>query len=145
MTTKGIQGHISPLLCQNFSSTFLYGPTLMQICMNAKIMKTQFFHKIIYDLKCHSYVREKFRIFFSLRPSDLFSILTYVLMDNFVLVSYIFYRKRQKTYKSFFFDRWEEFWKENWLVFKYNKVKDLVLNIKSFSITMIKSYLYFIT
>ena len=32
----------------------------MKISMNANIMKTQFFRKIIYDLKCHSYVMEKF-------------------------------------------------------------------------------------
>ena len=29
-------------------------------CKNVNIMKTQFFHKIIYDLKCHFYVMEKF-------------------------------------------------------------------------------------
>ena len=51
--------------------------------MNANIMKTQFFHKIIYDLKCHFYVMEKFCDFFTLRPSDLITTLTYVLMDNF--------------------------------------------------------------
>ena len=28
--------------------------------MNANIMKTQFFHKIMYDLKCHFYVMDKF-------------------------------------------------------------------------------------
>ena len=51
------------------SSTFLYGPTLVKIGMNANIMKTQ------YDLKCHFYVMEKFCDFFTLR--------LYYLMDNF--------------------------------------------------------------
>ena len=55
MTSKVIQGHIRPVLCQNLSSTFFYKPIL-----NANTMKTHFFHKIIYDLKCHFYVIEKF-------------------------------------------------------------------------------------
>ena len=41
---KVIQGHIRPLLCQNHSRTFVHGPILMKICMNANIMKTQFSH-----------------------------------------------------------------------------------------------------
>ena len=32
-------------LCQNPSSTFVYGPIFMKICMNANI--TQFFHQIM--------------------------------------------------------------------------------------------------
>ena len=36
-----LQGHIRPLICQNHSSTFVYGPFLMKICMNANIMKIQ--------------------------------------------------------------------------------------------------------
>ena len=40
----------------------------MKICMNANIMKTQFFHKVIYGLKCHFYVMINFVIFFTLRP-----------------------------------------------------------------------------
>ena len=51
--------------------------------MIANIMKTQFLIKIIFDLKCHFYVIEKFCDFFTLGPSDLITILTYVLMDNF--------------------------------------------------------------
>ena len=43
MTLKVIQGHIRPSLCQNHSRTFVYGPIFMKICMNANIMKTQFF------------------------------------------------------------------------------------------------------
>ena len=66
MTSKVIQGHIRPLLCQNRSSTFVYGPILMKIGMNANIMKTQFFHEIIYDLKYHVYDMEKFCDFFTL-------------------------------------------------------------------------------
>jgi hypothetical protein len=42
MTLKVIQGHIEPLVCQNNFSTFVYGPILMKICMNAYIMKTQY-------------------------------------------------------------------------------------------------------
>ena len=74
MTLKVIQCHIRPLLCQIQSSTFVYEPILMKICMNANIMKTQFFHRIIYDLKCHFYIMKKFVTFLQL---------TYVLMDNF--------------------------------------------------------------
>ena len=66
-----IQGHIRPLLCQNPSSTFVYGLILMKILMNANIMKIQLFHKIVYDLKCHFYVMKKF---FTLRPFDLITI-----------------------------------------------------------------------
>ena len=51
-----LKGHIISLLCQNFFSTFVYGPILMKDYMNANIMMTQFFHKIINDLKCHSNV-----------------------------------------------------------------------------------------
>ena len=46
MTLKFMQGHKRPLLFQNHSRTFVYGPIFMKICMNANIMKTQFFHKI---------------------------------------------------------------------------------------------------
>ena len=59
MTSEVIQGHIKPLLCQDHSGTFVYGLILMKICMNANIMKTQFFHKKIFDLKCHFYVIDK--------------------------------------------------------------------------------------
>ena len=51
--------------------------------MNATIMKTHFFHNIIYDLKCHFNVMEKFCDLFTLRPSKLITSLTYVIMDNF--------------------------------------------------------------
>ena len=51
--------------------------------MKANIMKTQFFHKIIYDLKCHFYVIKKFCDLFTLRPSELNRTLTYAIMDNF--------------------------------------------------------------
>ena len=45
-----IQGHIRPILCQNHSSTFIYGPILIEICMNANILKTQFFMKFYKSL-----------------------------------------------------------------------------------------------
>ena len=35
----------------------------------------------MYDLKCNFYVMEKFYDFFTLRPSDLITTLTYVFMD----------------------------------------------------------------
>ena len=47
---------------------------------NANIIKTQIFQKIIYDLKFHFYVMEKFCDYFTLRPSGLITTLT---MDNF--------------------------------------------------------------
>ena len=48
---------IRPPLSQNHSSTFVYGQILIKIYMNANIMKTQFFHIFIYDLKCTLYIR----------------------------------------------------------------------------------------
>ena len=76
MTSKVIQGHIRPLLSQNYSSTFVYGPILMKLFMNANIMKTQ------YNLKCSTFIME-FCIFLNVRLSDLITTLTYILMDNF--------------------------------------------------------------
>ena len=55
-------------MLKNHSSKFVYGPILMKICIKANIMKTQ--------------LNVTF-MFFSLRPSDLTTILTYILMDNF--------------------------------------------------------------
>ena len=83
MNSKVIRGYIRPLLCQNHSSTFVYGPNLMKICMIANFMKT---HKMIYVLKYHFYVMEKFCDFLTLRTYDLITTLTYVLMETFVLV-----------------------------------------------------------
>ena len=62
MTSKVSEGHKRPLLCQNQSSSFVYGPILRKISMNAIIMKTQFFHKIRYYWKCNFYVMEKIKI-----------------------------------------------------------------------------------
>ena len=56
------------------SRSLVYGTILMKICMNADIMKTYFFHKIIYDLKCYFYVMKEFLDFFTLRPFDLITI-----------------------------------------------------------------------
>ena len=44
MTSKVIEGHISPLLCKKSSDTFIHEPNLMKICMNDTIMKTQIFY-----------------------------------------------------------------------------------------------------
>ena len=74
MTSKVIQGHIRPLLSRNHSSLFVYGPILMKICMNADIMKIQYFHKIIKDLKYNFYVMKKILDFFTFRPFDLITI-----------------------------------------------------------------------
>ena len=43
--------------------------------MNANIIREQFFHKIIYALKCHFHVMKKFCDFFTLRPFDLIKII----------------------------------------------------------------------
>ena len=59
--------------------------------MNAIFIKTQFFHKTIYDLKRHFHVMVKFCDSFTSRPYDLINTtLTYVPVDNFVLVSFLF-------------------------------------------------------
>ena len=73
-----LKGHSRPLLCQNHSSAFVYGPILMKICMNANIMKTY-----VPFMLWRSFV-----ILFTLRPSDLITTLTYVLMDNFLTCSF---------------------------------------------------------
>ena len=64
MTWKVIQGHIIPLLCQNYSGAFVYAPILMKICRNANIFKEQYFHKLIYHLKCHFTLWISFVIFY---------------------------------------------------------------------------------
>ena len=46
--------------------------------MTSKVIKGN-----IWLMKCHFYVMEKFCDLFILRPSDLITTLTYVLMDNF--------------------------------------------------------------
>ena len=40
MALKVIQDHIRPPLCQNHSSTFVYVPILMKVCMTANIINT---------------------------------------------------------------------------------------------------------
>ena len=77
MTLEVIQGHVRPLLCLNHSSTFVYGPILMKICMYANIMKINLFHyTYVYDLKCTFMLWRVFVIFVNLTPSDLNTILT---------------------------------------------------------------------
>ena len=70
---KGHPRSYKTILCQNHSSTLSYGPILMKILISWR----QFFHR------WHFYIIEKFCYFFTLRPSDLNTTLTYVLMDNF--------------------------------------------------------------
>ena len=58
MALKVIQDYIRLLLCQNRSSTFVYGPILIKNLYVCNIMKSENknFHKIINNLKCHFYV-----------------------------------------------------------------------------------------
>jgi hypothetical protein len=81
MTSKVIQGHKRPILCENHSSTFVYGPILMKFCMNTNIMKTQYMTSNITFILWRSYA-----IFFTLRPFVLIKALTYFLWTTFVLV-----------------------------------------------------------
>ena len=53
---KGHPRSLRPLFCQNHSSTFVYGPILVIICMNANTIQTQFLELI----KMHFYVMEMF-------------------------------------------------------------------------------------
>ena len=55
---KGYPRSYKTTFIQNHSSTFVYGPILLKISMNANIIYTQFFYKF-YDLKSHFYVMEK--------------------------------------------------------------------------------------
>ena len=72
MTSNVIQGYIRPFVYQNLSSTFVYRPISTIICINANIMKIQFFHKCPeISLVCYG------EVFFTLRPSDLITTLTY--------------------------------------------------------------------
>ena len=82
MASKFIPGHIRPLLCKNHSSTFVCEPILIKKNMNANIMKTQFLINYIWpemSLLCYG----EFLWFFTFRPFDPITTLTYVLMDNF--------------------------------------------------------------
>ena len=81
MTSK-IQGHITPLLCQNLHRIFVCGPMLIKICMNANIIKTQFFIKLNMIWNVSFCYGEVLWFFVTLRPSNLITTLTYVLMDN---------------------------------------------------------------
>ena len=56
MTLKVIQGHKRLLFCKNHSTTFVNGLILMKICINAKIMKTQFFIKLWPEMSLLCYV-----------------------------------------------------------------------------------------
>ena len=79
MTLKVIQGLIRPPLCQNHSSTFVYRPILMKICMNADTI----FSLNYIRPKMHFYVMEKLCDLVTLLPFGLITILTYFLMGNF--------------------------------------------------------------
>ena len=76
ITSKVIQRHIRPLLCQIHFSIFVYGLILMKICINANIMKALFFHSNHIWPEMSLYVIEKFFDLFTLRPPDLITTLT---------------------------------------------------------------------
>ena len=71
MTLKVIQGHIRPPLYQNHSSTFVYGPILMKICMNANIMKTQYMTWNVTFMLWRSFVIFYFKTFRPIYNLDL--------------------------------------------------------------------------
>ena len=60
MASEVIKGHIGPFLCQNHSSTFVYGSILMKISMNANITNIHF----CYNMKSPFNVKKNFVIFF---------------------------------------------------------------------------------
>ena len=60
--------------------SFVSGPILIKICMNANIMKTKFFHE------CHFYIIEKF--FIALRPLRPYYNLD-VLTDNCIVSIFV--------------------------------------------------------
>jgi hypothetical protein len=74
---KGHPRSYKTTFMQNHSSTFVYGPILMKICMNADIIKMQYMTWIV------TFCFGEVLWIFLLRPSDLITNLTYVLMDNF--------------------------------------------------------------
>ena len=61
--------------------TFVYWPILNKICMNANIMKTQYMTWNVTFILWRNFV-----ILFTIRPPDLITTLTNVLMETFVLV-----------------------------------------------------------
>ena len=61
-----------------YSITFVYGPILMKICMNANFIKTQ-----LYMTWNVTYVMEKFCVFSTLGRSDLITTLTYIHMHKY--------------------------------------------------------------
>ena len=70
-----MQGHIRPILCQNHSSTFVYGPILMKIFMNAiELYMTWNITLMLW---------RSIVVCFTLRHSDLITTLTYILIDKF--------------------------------------------------------------
>ena len=60
----------------------------MKNYMNANLKKTQLVHEMEHYLKGHFYVMVRFSVYFTFRPSDLITTLTYVLVDNFCLCLY---------------------------------------------------------
>ena len=67
---KGHSRSYKTTFMPNHSSTFVYGPIFMKICMNANIMKTQYMTLNITFMLWRS-------------PSNLNTTFTYVLMDIF--------------------------------------------------------------
>ena len=100
---------------------------MTQICMNANIMKTQFFDWIIYGLKCHFYVIEKFFCSCLFGLSGLFvkvggEIYNHLPEGEQFLCWYCSFFQRQKIYLQgsdivlFFQFFFSEFRKLNWKI-----------------------------
>ena len=86
VTSKVIQGHIRPLFCPDRSSTFIYGPIFLKICMNANIMKAQFF-------RSYGQLLSLFYFFSHKKVEGLFDVGTmYILQIIVILRIYIFSR-----------------------------------------------------
>ena len=83
---------------QNHSSTFVYEPILMKICMNVNIMKTQL-KKIVYFV----YIQKQSYFFFTLRLSDLNT--TFDSMNNFFPCSGVYFL----FWKMYTTNNWKHF------------------------------------
>ena len=72
-----LKGHPRSYKTTFMPKSFVSGPILIKICMNANIMKTTFFHE------CHFYIIEKF--FIALRPYYNLDVLT----DNCIVSIFV--------------------------------------------------------
>ena len=77
LSMKVSKGHI-----QYFKRTFIYEPSFMKILLMIILWRRNFFMALNMT-SSHINVIERFRDFFTFRPSELITTLTYVLMDYF--------------------------------------------------------------